>query len=245
MADKGNLYGSEFQANPGSVCNLDGQSQSGTRARKASERFQRGAFVFTNTAGELTLATTQLVTLFQYGYLGDASGAGWPSGALFQDSETNVSNDNGLNNVRIISASVEIERAHYVTSPGASYVVGGGVELADYQEEIVSLLGSNMTVRLQIGPQDNAVTFALGNALRNPSMRGRNDLNAYGSHATPAVPMLLREPIDVPAASGTNRPFAAILNAARALSLPSRPAPATANVYVPVTVSFEIAQLGG
>lgn len=239
----GDLYSSPAQAAPGSVCNMEGEGGSGTRARKSSERFQRGYVVLTNAVGVLSAATTQVVTLFQRGYDGDAEGAGYPSGAKFRDSETNVPDDNGLHDVVITAAAVEFEDPCYVTGSGDTFTVADSVELADYRDAIIRKVGGNLIVKAVVGPKENQISYSLGNPFRNPSMRGMNDLNAVGAHATPSVPLILREPIPVPRAKGSNRPFSITCNLGRALSIGARSTVATANVYVPFVVSLEVAQV--
>lgn len=227
------------QREAGSVCTVEQRAGSGTRGRKSSERFQRGLLTLTNTAGVLTCATTVTLTLFQRGYGGAADGAGFPASSLFKDSETNVPDENGLEDGVIRAASLEIGKPHYITGSGDSFEVADSVELEAYVDAIARAVGQNLIVRAQIAPGENAITYSLGNPLRNPSMRGANDLNAPGAHATPAVPLMLAESIVVPKSTGNFRPFAILLNLGRALSIGARAVASTANVYVPVDVSLE------
>lgn len=244
MGEMQGLYESDRQLPAGAVCAIDG-CKSGSRAAFVSERFQRGLIALTNTAGVLSLAQGNMITLFQYGREEDASGAGFPASSKFRDADTNVSKDNGLHDVVVYSAGIEFGEPHYITGSGDTFVVADGDEIAGYRDAILRNLSENLSVLAIHCPDENNITHTLGNPGRNPSMRGFKDQTfPTGNGAVPGVPLLLQRAIDIPAAEGNKRPFSVTVTAARAMSWAARSTVVTANVYVPITVTFEVKPRG-
>lgn len=239
---KTGLYESARQLCTGDACSLDG-CESGTRGGYLSERFQRGWIALTNASGVLTLASGASITLFQRGVGGDASGAGYPASALFRDSETNVSDDNGLQDVSIYAAGVELGDPHYITGSGDSVIIQDPVELEGYREGLLRKLGENLSILAIKCPNETATVHSLGCPVRNPSMRGWKDQSFPNAGGMLGLPSLLSRVIDIPPAKGTKRPFSVTVTAARGMSFDARTTVTTETVYVPITVSFEVRPL--
>lgn len=222
----------------GSMC------ATGSRARFSSERYQRGLIALSNSSGALSLAAGAGITLFQHGVGGDASQAGFPASSLFTDADTNVNDDNGLQDCIVTAVGVNFGRPVNLSGSGDSFTFAETDVLEPYEGGLIRQLADNLIMLAVTCPNEEAVTHNLGVPSRNPSHRGVNDHNFYGAFAMPGVPVLLGEQIEVPLAKGTKRAFLVSLKACRALSFAARSTAASGTVYVPVTVGLEIKPRG-
>lgn len=229
------LYKSDRQELVGDMCV---SCRDGARAWFDSSRFATANITFTNASGVLSLATGQRFTLFNYGKGEDAASAGFPTGYLLTDAETNVPKGNGLQEWRTSAMGVQIGSPFYQSGTTA-LAVTQSPELALYRDMLVSAIGEKFTVSLVRCLDDNETTYTLGPIARNPSARGRNDLNMPGSHAIVGVPELLGAIFDVSNAEGNKRLFAVRLENFAALSIAAASTAATANVVVPVRIELE------
>lgn len=241
----------------GIICGVGGKRAKGARAQYDSARYQRGYLVFTVASGVLTLAAANEVELFRYGVGETAAGAGFPahSGAdvLFSVDDTNVSRDNGLNGVAIVSAGVRLGEPHYITTSAAGghtvLRIDSGVELAAYRDSIVRSVSEY--VRMDFvrdadeEDEQQSVSFGLGAIIRNAAHRGSfADSDFPHTGATPGLPVGMGMRFEVPAADGAeDRPFAVKLVNTNPIRIAAQTSNASATVYVPVMVDLEVERL--
>ncbi len=235
-----NMYHSDNQGPAdGGVCDPNDKIRG--RARFGSFRFQRGIFTATNSSGALTIAAGSQIKLFQRGVGGSASDAGFPSGVLFTDADTNIADKNGLANCEVTHVGAAFGRPHGGSVSGSVFTLAESDVLESYQEGLVHMLSESTSIIVTPAADEQAPEFVLGNVSLNPAHRGLTGANFPGAHAMTGLPPLLARRIDVPPATGSERGFAILLRVERQITFAARSTPAVGSVYVPVTVSVEIA----
>lgn len=235
------LYESANQVRPFAPCGST--AIYGTRAKFSSHRFQRGFFTFANSSGALSIAKGAKVELFNAGVNGEAQGAGFPGSVKFTDADTNVLDATGLADCEVLSASVFFGRPVVLSASGEVLTVSESDTLEAYQDGLILALSENVSIAAVVDPNDTAPVFSLGSPVMLSSHHGHS-APFPGSHATPGLPVLLRERIDIPPQSGTRKPFLVRATVERALAFAARSTPAVGAVSVPITVALEIQPRG-
>jgi hypothetical protein len=222
------------------------------RGNYDDSRWQRVFVKLTNASGVLSAAAGQTVEAFKYGMGEDATGAGYPisgsSPILFSADDTNVHKNNGLHGVTLLACGVALGDPCTLTASASGgftvLTVGEDAAQDGYRATILRRVSEYFRVDLvrcadESADEGQSRTFGLGSILRNADHRGSyRDLETPNVGGFPGMPLALARRFDIPVAKSNERPFKVQLVNKRALSIPARSSAVSADIYVPVMISF-------
>jgi hypothetical protein len=196
--------------------------------------FQFGCLVATVSSNGLAFAAQER-DLFDVGLTESATGAGFPAGYVFVESDTNVEKDGTVaptGQVFVVQSGGIVLGRPFIDNAGNKRYPEW---LDEYKGAAMEAILTDASVRL-FPRGENGGNFSLGALCLNPSMRGiaAGESLPQVVHASGGLPVPLDGRFSL-----TNEDGLVKLVVARGFDVPQRATPAGATAYFPVGVCFE------